>query len=91
MSTREKLIKARLGMLALAGCPSQIDLCLLAEPSRDLVQSHHPAGHSPWHLPQRQGTGAENRRLCAQLQRDRKPLCLDGHCGFDLRQATKTL
>lgn len=72
-------------------CAFHADLCLLAEPSRDLVQSHHPAGHSPRHLPQRQGTGAENRRLCAKLQRDRKPLCLDGHCGFDLCQATKTL
>src|SRR6202007_242643 len=67
------------------------DLRFVAKPSGDLVQPHHATGHSPRNVPQREGTGSENRRVRAKLQRQCETLYVDGNRRLDLRQATETL
>jgi len=61
------------------------DLCLVAQSSRDLVQSDHAAGHSSRDISQRQGTGRENRSIRSNLQQPRAAFRLDRHRRFDLR------
>ena len=67
------------------------NLCLVVEPSGDLVQPDYAAGHSSRDVSQRQGTGGENRSICASFQRPRAAFRLDRHGGFDLRQSPATM
>ena len=53
------------------------DLGLLAEPRRGLLQHHHPAGHPPRQLRQRQGPGGRHPPLHRGLERALPPVHLD--------------
>src|SRR5215467_954618 len=65
--------------------PTSIPRCalVLAESGGTLVRSDYAAGYPAGLLPQRQGTGAKDRRFRAALQPKTTTLCLDGDSGFD--------
>jgi membrane protease YdiL (CAAX protease family) len=51
----------------------------------DLVQPDYAAGHSSRDIPQRQGTGRENRSIRSNFKAPRAAFRLDRYRGFDLR------
>ena len=53
------------------------DLRVVAEPGRDLLRDHHPPGHPPRHLHQRQGPHRRDQHLHRRLERTLPPLRLD--------------
>src|SRR5438445_8141532 len=67
------------------------DLSLVAQSSGDLVQPDYAAGHSSRDIPQRQGTGGENRSIRSNFKPPRAAFRLDRHGGFDLCQSPATM
>ena len=53
------------------------DLGVLAEPGRGVLRDHHPSGHPPRILRQRQGTRHRDQRVHRRLERPLPPVHLD--------------
>ena len=66
-------------------------LRLVDQPGRALVRAHHPAGHPPRLVLQRQATDPQDQRLRGAVQCSGQPVCLGRHRRIDPRQSRTNL